>query len=663
MPLHRSLRSGPVLAIAIAAAIAPVPASAEPAATVQPEPLPARAGELAAPIAVRQVQRVVWPIRAGNAAPPPFRPRGPGASCPSQTTSLAANFDTLDVGSEITLQAGMVQGEGFAQTYIVPDPNPATPVNEAFPIEINLVEVITATLASVSGSDGSPITVGWTIEVYDGEPVAGAVPVFTVDSTDDQANNPDLPPDISLARVPGSVCSPCGTTNLSASVVKLQFSVDAAADPADRIVILGNDAVGGVATGRFTVAFILRQMNDNAPFGACSFGIVNQCGPLNRCTNAFMATESNSTGTLNFASRNWGIFRECGPFACAGGTYRFSQLSAGGGLSGGCRPSRDTLMQVTYTPAVCTLIASGACCDATGVCTVTTQSACASGYQGNGTVCAPNPCPQPSAACCINGVCDLRTESACLAAGGVYQGSGSTCQSANCLPAGGACCFAGGICQPLTQPQCAGFSGTYQGNGTVCGPNASCPVGACCWPDGTCVIGRTPVECRTLFNGTFQGTGTTCQAVSCPIPTGACCAGTGFCALLAQAVCLGVPGTTWQGPGTACEPVNPCAQTGLCCRGATCASGVAPTACVGSSGAGAMFIAGQTLCNAAGATASPCCYADFDKLGGRTVDDIFVYLNAWFANSPFAKVGGDGVATPTVDDIFVFLNAWFAGCN
>jgi hypothetical protein len=50
---------------------------------------------------------------------------------------------------------------------------------------------------------------------------------------------------------------------------------------------------------------------------------------------------------------------------------------------------------------------------------------------------------------------------------------------------------------------------------------------------------------------------------------------------------------------------------------------------------------------------------DFDGVGGLTVQDIFAYLNAWFASDPRADFNGGGLAA---QDIFDFLNAWFAGC-
>ncbi len=54
------------------------------------------------------------------------------------------------------------------------------------------------------------------------------------------------------------------------------------------------------------------------------------------------------------------------------------------------------------------------------------------------------------------------------------------------------------------------------------------------------------------------------------------------------------------------------------------------------------------------------CAADFNGVGGLTVQDIFDYLNAWFAGLPSADF--NHVNGITVQDIFDFLVAWFAGC-
>jgi hypothetical protein len=54
------------------------------------------------------------------------------------------------------------------------------------------------------------------------------------------------------------------------------------------------------------------------------------------------------------------------------------------------------------------------------------------------------------------------------------------------------------------------------------------------------------------------------------------------------------------------------------------------------------------------------CRADFDGNGSRTIDDIFIFLNAWFAMDPRTDV--DGIGGVNIDDIFIFINIWFAGC-
>jgi glucose/arabinose dehydrogenase len=53
------------------------------------------------------------------------------------------------------------------------------------------------------------------------------------------------------------------------------------------------------------------------------------------------------------------------------------------------------------------------------------------------------------------------------------------------------------------------------------------------------------------------------------------------------------------------------------------------------------------------------CPADING-DGLNIDDIFIFLNLWFAGDVRADFNGlDGV---NIDDIFIYLNAWFAGC-
>jgi hypothetical protein len=99
--------------------------------------------------------------------------------------------------------------------------------------------------------------------------------------------------------------------------------------------------------------------------------------------------------------------------------------------------------------------------------------------------------------------------------------------------------------------------------------------------------------------------------------------------------------------------------TVTCCRGTTCMTNVASGSCVSQGDITAMAIGGAC----APSTLAGCCYADFNKDGNPSIDDVFIYLNAWFTATPFAKVGGDGVQTPVIDDLFLFINLWFGGCT
>lgn len=92
------------------------------------------------------------------------------------------------------------------------------------------------------------------------------------------------------------------------------------------------------------------------------------------------------------------------------------------------RPS----LSITYTAPSNT----GACCYGDGTCQVTSQAACISlggFYQGNFTLCSPNPCPLPTGACCFGtGVCQVLSHLNCTAQGGVYQGNNVPCTSDLC---------------------------------------------------------------------------------------------------------------------------------------------------------------------------------------------------------------------------------------
>lgn len=647
------------LSVAPAAAIVAASVSAAQAGTSADVPIVAQSV---------QTTRIVWNPTTRRSTvttimsndPLVVRPVNRGPGCNPIVDSVANQFSNINIGSEITLQLGMVENEGFGSSYTVVDPVSGTPENEAFPVEVQTVEAMFATVASGIGPN---IKLGYRIEVYDGDPNTG-VQVFGIDSQNPRDANPDpaLPAFISLQRVTNQACNPTtillgGGAAPNASVGILQFSVDQSADPQDRMLVNGN-----AGNNRFSVVVKINQQNTQP---------ASQCSTPDFCNDIFMCTEGTSVnGSPNpnsptFSSRNFLVAVQCPPLlpgfpSCPGGVYAFNNNAISS-----CRPTRDVLQQVTYLPSLCPQPLSGACCNATtGACATTTQAACSGTFQGDSTVCSPNPCPQPTGACCnTGGSCTIATSSSCTSGGGTFQGAGSSCGSVNCPQPSGACC-AGAGCALLAQSQCLSLGGSYIGNNVQCGPlvngNPSCPLGACCLPAGSCTGGLSQIQC-TGQGGTFQGVGSTCSGVSCPQPNGACCSTTGSCASVSQSICS-LFGGTWAGPLTTCTS-NPCVPPGVCCRGATCASGVAQASCVSpAAGIGAAFNSVSSTCNLSGNFIGPCCIADFDKAGGIAVPDIFAFLAAWFNGSPYAIPGGTGSSgTPQVGDIFTFLGAWFAG--
>jgi hypothetical protein len=105
------------------------------------------------------------------------------------------------------------------------------------------------------------------------------------------------------------------------------------------------------------------------------------------------------------------------------------------------------------------------------------------------------------------------------------------------------------------------------------------------------------------------------------------------------------------------------ASPGTCCRGATCNASVSQMDCTATGAAGAIFAIAAGGCGLSGPGLAPCCLADYNKVGGVNVQDIFDYLSDWFAGSPFTNTAGDGSAhSGTVQNIFDYLSAWFTGC-
>lgn len=114
-----------------------------------------------------------------------------------------------------------------------------------------------------------------------------------------------------------------------------------------------------------------------------------------------------------------------------------------------------------------------------------------------------------------------------------------------------------------------------------------------------------------------------------------------------------------EGPFTILVTSQPPPVAGACCFGSTCLI-LVQADCIPSATAGARFAGASVPCNPAGNTTSPCCRADFNQTGGVTVQDLFDFLDRWFAAAPEADI--DRVNGVGVQDLFDYLNLWFAGC-
>jgi hypothetical protein len=298
-------------------------------------------------------------------------------------------------------------------------------------------------------------------------------------------------------------------------------------------------------------------------------------------------------------------------------------------------------------------VPAGACCDpATGQCNVVAQNLCNFQFLGAGSVCGPVVCPVPSGACCNpnNGQCAVTAFNAC---NGNYQGNGSVCGVVACpVPVGACCDFATGQCQLVAANQC---NFQFLGAGSVCGP-AICPIptGACC----DFATGQCQVVAFNQCGFQFLGVGTACVPALCPIPTGACCDfATGQCQVVAVNQCP----FQFLGAGSVCAPAVCPLPVSRCCVGARCILVTAAqcAAAVDYNGV-SQFTPGAPNCNILNPldATQPCCLADYNKIGGVTVPDIFDFLTGWFSASPNADINGGGLS---VNDIFNFLSAWFAG--
>ena len=123
---------------------------------------------------------------------------------------------------------------------------------------------------------------------------------------------------------------------------------------------------------------------------------------------------------------------------------------------------------------------TGACCNGTGGCLDgQEQTYCENDltgiYAGNGTTCAQDVCFL--GACCMpTGECLQHVEAQCLAEGGTFQGIGTSCDPNPCPQPTGACCISAQTCvDGQTYANCTSWPGEWAGPFTQCFADL-CPI-------------------------------------------------------------------------------------------------------------------------------------------------------------------------------------------
>ncbi|HPO93650.1 MAG TPA: hypothetical protein PL072_09295 [Phycisphaerales bacterium] len=428
--------------------------------------------------------------------------------CPTNSVSNAANFFGLTQGSQITLQLGLVEGEGFGATFNVPA--------SQYPIQINTVEFFIGSVAAVQ------TTTGYSVLIYDGLPTGSPVYVESSEPGGSQFGGLD-----DVVLVPANATCNSSTTNASAA--RVTAGIDPSEPPESQWFL--NNTNGHNC---FTVIIRIDRHNNNA---------APTCGPFNQCQNAFLATEATNSGALNFPTLDWLLAIDCGASFCPAGATRFSDLNIF------CKPTRDPLIGATWTSQSCAATVA-ACCASSGTCTLTTQASCVGTWNEGVLSCDAFTCPQPTGACCFGTSCSPVDEANCIVLGGSWLGAGVPCSAGNACPTG-ACCMPNGTCVPaVTSLACTQAGGSFRGIGTNCSSPCPQPTGACCTAAGGCAV-VSQSTCN-FAGGTWQGPGTTCSPSPCTL--GACCTGS-TCSITTVASCAG----THQGVGTTCSgwPSNP----------------------------------------------------------------------------------------------------------
>ena len=440
------------------------------------------------------------------------------------------------------------------------------------------------------------------------------------------------------------------------------------------------------------------------PIDACCNNTTGVCTPIIAGT---CPTGSTSTGMTSCTPSPCAVIS-----TCCNNTSGVCTTIYGGACPTGTTAGTGLVCDAMTCPAIAT------CCnDTTGACSIIYGGSCPTGSSQVDTLgtCTPNPCP-PSGSCCTGTACSVILDTNSASCTGAYTVNG-VCSPVNpCFPADnctttdliatvgtqsgstvdsttsflitnvalcpGITTSSGGfndVFWQFTAPATAAYTIDTCGSafdtilsvhGGTCGTLATTDPLACnddsSTPTGNVACTSSTLHSRiqtvTLTGGTtyyirisaFLTTtrGAYTLNINYITGVGSCCVST-TCSLTDAANCSG----TFNAGGS-CSP-SPCVpSTENCCRGTTCNSITAGTCTGVVAGSNSLVV---TTCGAGNAL-STCCFADYNHDGIQSIDDLFLYFNAYFTASPWANVGGDGVATPTIDDLFLYINAYFSTC-
>ncbi len=507
-----------------------------------------------------------------------------------------------------------------------------------------------------SGTDAGSTSVSWA-----GPAHVGALPNYT--------------PDASVNYKVASFVSGGGNDH-SAHVIRwgsmFNFRFTSEVAPAST----GSIAVGLWRPGTGT-SFVMT--NIPTPGGSTVGSLSAACCNGTSCS---IATQAACAGGV------WGLpGTTCSPNPCINGACCLTNLTCSQYNSTDCTAQGGTYMG-DGSACASNPCPTGACCsDTSSACTMGgTSCAAGSTYMGLHTSCGAPPCP--TGACCNTSTAACSVGGIACPSGSTFMGAGTACGAVVCVvteycAAGSNGCATGPSDERISQFTIGAInnnSGTgngptgcysdFRSNSTTLIPgqtyavtllNASAYSGdqAAVWIDWNHNL--TFFDTGEQFTLSTANAGATFTG-SVVVPSNAPPGSTRMRTRVTWTGTLSPCGSTTYGEVEDYTIVVP--LPGTCCRGATCNTSVSQASCTGSGLAGALYItsAGNT-CNTAGSTTMPCCHADYNKTSGVTVQDIFDFINDWFAGSSFTSIGGDGSPQPlVVQNIFDYLNAWFAGC-